>query len=846
MDRECAQLLPPVCAVLGDSRQLVADDTFLEKFLDWFKTLTETESSLHLLQENPCLTELITCVLKLKDPSSSTLSFILRLTGIFTASESCFQYLQRELLNSLFGEEGPLSSALWEEASVRSGWVQGVHSMTQHQSAIHFLCNCGAIDVIFTLQGDPSLFVASAANRLLVHILTFSLQSFQTKPVNIKDCDWPICAQKLIPHLEESLKSSSASRIKQSLKLLTSVFGCCHDLWTEVLWSQLSEPITYLLEKEPFNAGNSLVDLFLSMARSPVFSCPECSLWKSASYALEHLNPAQAGCLSVGILKLQECPQAVKTQALSVLLQPMDCVLKAASQPLEYPGLLNNSLSDSATIETLLSCRSSCASLLCQTLAHLEELLYLTYMPVNLPHIPLLKSVVTVLQFGTGLATPASPLGSKISRILIGCFRVQRSALDILGAFSHWESHSVFMGSVSDILLAYLKSPDTSPTVLKKSFQATLKWLVRLSEAPSSRDHWLQTEQFFRDLFLVLQKRLCSHCWEIRDSALEFLTLLVKHLRDCYIFTEKEEFRQVLVSSEVPKFTEDLLEDPESYVRASAVLAMGQLSFLTHLNSKIPSTENGDGKEVKKKSIVAQLQEILVTDSEGFPRRAVISVFIDWLRDGHTDVLKDTEQFVSSVLQVVNCDLDWEVKAGGLELAEVFSAKTLGRVGLAGCPYVSVVSAATRSTQLNESLQIFYRVKLFEFLFGALCDCDRPVAQKACNILIALKAELCDENSLKEGLSAEHSFPEAHGIAWLEKTLRRWSSCAEPCPIGIANEAGSQNPNDILLVLRTIDLEGLNKSLNRSSDHIENSPQSLLQDILATVGTLEENEADCY
>uniref|UniRef100_A0A8C8SFC9 BRCA1 associated ATM activator 1 n=1 Tax=Pelusios castaneus TaxID=367368 RepID=A0A8C8SFC9_9SAUR len=835
MDSECSQLLPSVCAVLADARQRISDDTFLEKLLDWFKTLTKTESSLLLLQKNPCLTDLITGVLKLRDPSSSTLSFILRLTGLFAASESCFQHLQQgELLINLFGEVGPLSRTQWEEASVRSGWVMGVHSMVQHQSALHFVCSSGIMDAIFTLQGDPSLFVVSAANQLLVHMLTFSLQSEMTKLANIKECDWPGCARMIILHIEESLKSNSAPRIKQSLKLLTSVFGCCHDPWTEALWLQLSESIAYLLEKKPVCTRHSLVDLFLSMARSPVLSCPECGLWTSVTCALEHFNPTQAGPLAVGVLKLQECPQAVRIQALSVLLQPMDCVLRAASQPVEYPGLLNRSVNDSAAVETLLSSRSSCASLLCQTLAHLEELQYLTCLPVDLPRIPLLQSVVTILQFCIGLATPASCLGSKISRSLIGCFRVQRSALDILGTLSQWESHSAFRESVSDILLAYLKSPDTSPTVMKKSFQATLKWLLSLSQAHSSRDLWQQTEHFLRDLFLVLQKRLCSPCWEVRDSALEFLTLLVKQLR------EKEGFRQVLFSSEVPMLTEDLLEDPESYVRASAVTAVGQLSFLTH---QIPGRENGNGKE---KSTVAQLLEILSTDSEGFPRRAVIGVFVDWLREGHTDVLKDIEHFVSSVLQAVNCDLDWEVKAGGLELAEIFSAQTLGRLGLAECPYAAVLSSATRSTHLNESLRVFCHVKLFEFLFGALCDCDRPVAQKACNILIDLKAELCEGSSLKEGSSAGDLSTETQDIAWLENTLRGWNSCPRAHPIGSGDVAGSQDPSSVLLVLRTLDLEGLHRSLNQSSDHIEKSPLSLLQDILATVGTLEENEADCY
>ncbi|XP_006034504.2 BRCA1-associated ATM activator 1 isoform X2 [Alligator sinensis] len=307
MDGECARLLPAVCAVLADARQLVSDDTCLEKMLDWFKALTEAESSLLLLQENPCLTELVTCVLKLEDPSPSIVSFILRLTGIFAASESCFQHLQQgEFLSSLFGEEGPINSSLWEDASVRSGWVEGVRSMVRHQSTIQFLCSSGAIDVIFMLQGDPSLFVASAVNRLLVHILTFSLQSETTSPLSMKYCSWPMCAQMIMAHIEESLKSSSVSRIKQALKLLTSVFGCCHDQWTEILWSRIAEPIESLLKEEPVQTGHSLVDLFLSMARSPVFGCPECSLWTSVTHALKFLNPAQAGPLALGVLKCQE------------------------------------------------------------------------------------------------------------------------------------------------------------------------------------------------------------------------------------------------------------------------------------------------------------------------------------------------------------------------------------------------------------------------------------------------------------------------------------------------------------------------------------------------------------
>lgn len=41
MSRECAQLLPRVCAALADPRQPGSDDTCLEKLLDWLRDLTE-------------------------------------------------------------------------------------------------------------------------------------------------------------------------------------------------------------------------------------------------------------------------------------------------------------------------------------------------------------------------------------------------------------------------------------------------------------------------------------------------------------------------------------------------------------------------------------------------------------------------------------------------------------------------------------------------------------------------------------------------------------------------------------------------------------------------------------
>ncbi|NXY48458.1 BRAT1 protein, partial [Ceuthmochares aereus] len=833
-------LLPRVLAALADPRPPGSDDTCLEKLLDWFRDLTgqaeseESDPTLKLVQDNPCLTEFFTSVLALPEPSPCILSFTLRLAGILAASKNCFQHLQQEkLLLKLFGRDGPLSSAEWEDASVRSGWLEGVSSMMYHQPALHFISSSGGIDVIFTLQGDPSLFVASVASSLLVQILVLSIASETTEPLSSKDCDWPACAQIIIKHIEDSLQSSSASCIEQSLKLLTILFRNCHATWTEAIWLGIAKQIESFLTEKTVQAQHMLANLLLNVARSPVF-CDTSSFWALVTSALEHLNPVHAGPLAVGILKLYQRPQDVNMKALTVLLQPMDCILRAASQPLEYTGLLDESVSDPTTVESLLSSKSSCVNLLCQTLAHLEELLSLVSLPVDLSYTSLLRSVMTILQFCNGFLNPASPLGSTISRILINCFRVQRSALDVLAALAEQRDCDSLIVSLFDVLLAYLESPNTNPTVLKKTFRATSKWLLRLQYWSCSNNQRQQAEKIFEAVFLALQKRLCSPCWEVRDSSLEFITDLIKRLKGCDVF------RQLLLSLKVPRLIENLLEDPESYVRASAVTAFGHLAFINGSAPQSPVVEN----QYNNENIVTKLQEILSSDPDVFPRRSVISFFNEWLRDVHTGELEDTEHFVSRVIQTVEHDPDWEVRLGGLELVEVFCTYTICQLGPPECPFAPISSTITSSIHQNEPLQVFCRAKLFSFLFQSVCDCDKPVAETACCILLRLSNSFYPVGTLKGSRETENA-PEEHGIAWLQRTLKQ-GSLAQNFPIDGGNRVDFQDPESMMLALGTIDFKELHNELNKSSDHVEKSPQSLLQDILAAVGTTEENEADCY
>ncbi|XP_037669621.1 BRCA1-associated ATM activator 1 isoform X2 [Choloepus didactylus] len=830
MDPECSRLLPALCALLADPRQPVADDTCLEKLLDWLKTVTEAESSLLVLQENPCLMELLLHTLKLQDTSPRVLSFSLRLAGIFAAQEDCFQYLQGQLLLGLFGEAGPLGRAAWGVPGVRSGWAQGLCSLAQHPSALQFLTDCGAVDTVLSLQGDPSLFVASAASQLLVRVLALALHGGTGE----QPLDGPPCAQRVVGHLEECLRSPATPQVTRALDVLSSVFGCCQGPWTQVLWARLSPAVAHLLEEDPVPAAPVLVGLLLSVARSPAFRSSDCDL---LAQALNRLGPIHAGPLALGVLKLHCCPQALRTQALRVLLQPLACVQKAAVQPPGAPGLLDTAGDSSAMVATLLS-KSSCVGLLCQTLAQLEELQppvggarmgtglpgaettspAAPAEPLPWPQAPLLGAVTMTLRFCNGSAAPASSVGGRLCGTLAGCVRVQRAALDFLGALSRGMGPQELVTRVFALLLEYLESPDSSPTVLKKAFQASLQWLLHSLGPPSPCDLGPQIQLFLTELLPVLQKRLCSPCWEVRDSALEFLAQLTRH------WGGQAGFRQALLASEVPELAEQLLHDPESYVRASAVAAMGQLSMRgLHAIPEVPEAQ---------RKLFLELLHILSTDSEGFPRRAVMHVFTEWLRDGHADVAKDREQFVASVLRAAGRDLDWEVRVQGVELALVFLAQTLGPPG-ASCPYaVALPGAAPPGPPAPVVLPTLCRAQLFEFAFRALFDCDRAVARKSCNLLLLLGAAV-------DPCGASTEVGGGPSSASVEAALRSWQAGGQGQPLG------QLEPEAVVAVLRALDLEGLRATLAESSDHVERRPQSLLQDMLATGGVLED-QADCY
>ncbi|XP_062914924.1 BRCA1-associated ATM activator 1 isoform X1 [Mobula hypostoma] len=843
MGSDYEELLPRVCAVLGDTSKSVVDDTCLEKLLDCFQAITGNETELSALQKNLCLTNIVNAA-RYKDLNPSILNFIMRLTGLLAASEEHFCKLETDgIMSCLFGSPANLEDEAWKDATVRCGWLMGIQNMLQHRAVIHFLCKHGyaflsfvpldCISKIICLQRDPSIFVASAASQLLANILSFSLRHSELAPLEpsrkiqltdtigtntgLDSTVWSLCVCAITEHIEDSLRSNITSNIQLTLKLLSKISVTCDPACITSLWPKVEGSLKLLLNDDLTKIGQPLAELFLNISRAVQCEILQSKTWELLGLLLKSLNQAEALALSSGIVKLQNCPQPLRMQAMTTVLQPLNYIFNVTRGDAVQLDELSNRRVDT---EHHLSKKSTCISLICQTLSHLCELLQMPSQVIDFPHQALINSVLTILQLCIGTSVPTTSAGVNIGRHLIGCIKVQRAGMDVIGAVVHYAVGIKEAGNALSLLLDYVQNPDTDCTVLKKTLHALLQWILCSFKAGDSHMRENNFQEFLHgDFISVMKKRLFDIHWEIRDSTAEFLGELCFHLKAV------QNFSLLIWTCGLPHLVLELLSDPESYVRASGIIAVGKMDYLSP-NWQTISNENNF--TAVKGNILSSLLDILNQDTEGFPRRAVVKVFVDWVKNSHKLSSCELVDVVPVVLKVGSNDLDWEVKLYSLELAEAFIDGSTFDLSLS--PYAVALPSNTCSSQVRGFLQNLCDLGIFDILFHALWDCDRPVAQKACKILMKLKmtASHADNIEIAKNLNGKEPNSESFN-SWLS-----------------LNDLNLKNVNDAVNVLIALDLEYQHQHLACSSDHIESSLQSLLQDILATAENSEENDADCY
>lgn len=822
MDGDCSSLLPAVCLVLADPKQTPPDDTSLEKLLDWFKDLHSQSNGQVLLEHQPCLLEFISSVCASKATDPAILSFTLKLTGLLAASKQDFHLLEEGgHLVCVFEREAWSVCDLWEDASVRSGWIQGLLNMLKHQQALDFICRQGLIKVILQLQNDRSLFVACLANQLLVQILKLLTPSDVTSGSDAvvsskssSSLDWVSVSSEITNAVVEALSSENHPQVLQGVQLLSLVLSQCEEPIRSSLWKDVLPPLEVLINRGSEPLTQPLMTVLRAAVMTPLLGQSEYKVEEFLEVMLGTGNRKEGILCATLIVKLEKCPKVLKRKAMDIILLPLQCVSTQSQDEKEVDLVLKEPLSQKAL----------CISLLVQSLSSLAELAHKEYFEgVCIPSVT--SRVVQLLRVCSGHCT-SSLLHVSACTHLIGSCKIQRCGLDTLGALSVYEDNLDLRKDIFGVLLDYLKSPDSHATVLKKTFQAVLRWIGVCASFPDLL-------QFIsNDLFPVLEKRMCDVRWEVRDSTLEFITQLTVALSDNSGFVE------VLYTSGLVSILLSLLSDTEGYVRASAVTAVGEAVTSSVQQMALVSKIN------LLEEALAQMMSILSQDTEGFPRRAVVKTFTSWLKGSNPITALDSS--LSSVLSLGGNDFDWEVKMHTLELAEALMEKML-----TCCPYAVQSFSSSERTRLTQSLSKLKDLGLFDLLLNGLFDCDRPVCEKSCQLLLKLKRL----NAEKADFDHDALVLKACGNRWGDEVQSRFLNkqqvkASEHVLIG----GGEGTEKDLhcikeiplSVILQILDLDDMQRMLKLSSDHVVNSPRSLMEDILSAAQQSEENIVDCY
>lgn len=186
-------------------------------------------------------------------------------------------------------------------------------------------------------------------------------------------------------------------------------------------------------------------------------------------------------------------------------------------------------------------------------------------------------------------------------------------------------------------------------------------------------------------------------------------------------------------------------------------------------------------------------------------------------------------------------DFDWEVKVHTLELAEALMDKWVDE---SRCPLAEAL------VKLQEEYGVF------GVLFKGLLDCDRPVAQKACLLLLKLreimevKGESAGSSSTSPSSLGDRPTFQLQSHQWGKDLLRKCKGISDSDRSGEGKPTADWPPQGEEVSLREVigrlDLEEMRDALTRSSDHTMASPRSLMEDILAVAQQSEDNAVDCY
>ncbi|XP_054633950.1 BRCA1-associated ATM activator 1 [Dunckerocampus dactyliophorus] len=846
MDRESMLLLPSVCALLADCDKPLPDDTSLEKLLDRLTELSECGVSLP--ESCPCLLDFIATVSYNTTCDPSIISFALKLSGLMAATDDGFRALQQErlTLDVYFNIQHWQDAGLWEDPCIRIGWIQGLRRMLLHQKALCFFVLSGSITTLLQLQTDTSLFVASAASQLLAHILiTFQAAPSSSNMTYKEDASMKSSIASLHPdfskdacpqytdvvrqisdYIKESLVPKDCTQVPRSLqvlKLLALILDRAVPPLREQLLQAVAGSLEDLVEMGYSHLTPALMDVIMAVYSSDIDEGA-----RLLSFMLSVNKPADLIHAAAAFLHRDHHDAVNSTQAVKILLMPIHICTDNS-----LLGTVPAEDRHHKLISAQLKSKTSFISMVCVCLRNAPQM---ALMPPNVLPCPpalIVHAVVSLLRCCNGDISSSNGCSDEAFRCIVACGKVQKCALDALASLSSSPGANTAMDEVFQVLILYMGNPDSDPTVLHKSYKALIQWMNLCADLPSI------SQQLREDVMMTVKKRVCDPRWEVRDSSVEFLAQLANVLS---LKSTDKLSEDLLKACSTTPLLKAALQDPESYVRASAISALA--------GTLAPSWRQGAALHRDEADIVSQLLDILSEDTEGFARRAVVQYFISWFTSCSSPPLSQSSLLSDSVRTVLSrgsVDLDWEVKLNTLELAELLLDTALsGHPGYKKCwvpengsghPYAALPDRAYalhtctngQDATLDSALSFLVDQGVISALLSGLVDCDRPVGLKASRLLITVRDTVCpllagttdERTAMAPSVSCE--LPRCDWGKEIRKMLKRTSS-----------EEDEGQRVSVCKVLTSLGLDECLVLLSQSSDHVHNSFLSLLQDILST------------
>uniref|UniRef100_A0A096MAF8 BRCA1-associated ATM activator 1 n=1 Tax=Poecilia formosa TaxID=48698 RepID=A0A096MAF8_POEFO len=850
MDSQCVSILPRVCGVLLVSGSSLPDDTSLEKLLDWFTTIAQTGHSTSLLEACPCLVDFVSKVAFDYTSGSSILSFTLKLTGLIGASEDGFKVLKEcSVLKLVFNPQHWQEAGLWEDPCLRIGWIQGLKMILKHSEALSFFAQADLIEPLLQLQTDSSLFVASAANQTLAQVLLLcqSPSSVGHNGSKNRDLEHNSASMEttqnysgIITKVSDYLNKSVVLN-QQILRLLAMLLVRVGPPLRDTLLLAVINSLEELVTTSCSQLTVPLLDVIL--AANSTLGEHSFSFSSFREVMLNMKKPVDVMQAAAAVLRSHQSDPALSAHSARVLLLPLDIVTGVSLLEEELRILITEQLK-----------RKSCISMICVCLSNIPQITLMASDCLPCPQRLIVTAILLLLRLCCVDSSSSSAGCVEVVRFITGNSKVQKCALEALLVLSKSPGVKMVLVEVFKVLTEYLNSHSSDPSVLQKSYQAVIKWVGVCPDLSCI------TDQLREGFIQAVRKRACDTRWEARDSTVEFLGHLVG-APSCWAFTEQEmEPSDVLLggrSFTVPLLKE-ALQDPESYVRASSISALAQ--------TLTPSWQDGTALTQEQEDIVTQLQEVLFQDSEGFARRAAVKYFIAWFSAcSSPSSCWLLMQSVPTVLSQGVADLDWEVKLHTLELAELVLDRAFSDPSPSH-PYAVMsdqdhrLPIAGQQSDLLSSLKNLVDWGVVSALLCGVVDCDRPVALKACQLLLKLRGIVCP---VMDNTADTRVFCQLAGASVMQQVRKIQEMGKDTCVVSEAcSEAdkegicASVDPECVSVceVLRVLDLDEKLSILTQSSDHIYNSPLSLLQDILTAAAASsppgqdprQELVMDCY